>query len=110
MKGLGCFPDAKRPHVLWVGLEAHPLLIHLQQQIEVKLNDIGLDPEKRDFSPHLTLARFKFPKLKEVDKFLEQNKYFKTESWSVKEFHLYSSQLTPEGAVHKIEESYDLRF
>jgi RNA 2',3'-cyclic 3'-phosphodiesterase len=109
LQGLGCFPDPKRARVLWLGLIAPPIIYELQNKIELLLQSLGLASEERPFSPHLTLARLKFPNAKEVAKFLEQNKDFKSETWLVKEFHLYSSLLTPKGAIHKIEAKYSLK-
>ena len=50
IRNLGYFPNPKSPRVFWAGVEASPDLAAL-----------GLEPEKRGFSPHLTLARVKDP-------------------------------------------------
>ncbi len=59
--GLGCFPNTQRPRVLWVGmLEQSPLLAALVQNLGDRLQTaIGFTPEKRPYSPHLTLGRVK---------------------------------------------------
>lgn len=59
--GLGCFPNTQRPRVLWVGmLEQSPPLAALVQKLGVSLQTaIGFTPEKRPYSPHLTLGRVK---------------------------------------------------
>lgn len=56
--GLGCFPNARRPRVLWVGVQ--PMgeeLISLQREVERAMEPLGFPPEGRDFTPHLTLGR-----------------------------------------------------
>ncbi|TEB07201.1 2'-5'-RNA ligase [Pelotomaculum schinkii] len=62
LKGAGAFPSVERPRVLWVGIggETAPLLI-LQRQVQREMGFMGFEPEKRKFSPHLTLARARSP-------------------------------------------------
>ena len=56
--GVGCFPNARRPRVIWVGVnEPDGRLESLQSGIEEALGRVGFLPEGRDFSPHLTLGR-----------------------------------------------------
>jgi 2'-5' RNA ligase len=57
--GMGVFPDLRRPRVLWVGVEAPDELQHLQERLEAETERLGYPPEKREFSPHLTVARVK---------------------------------------------------
>ena len=55
----GVFPDLRRPRVLWVGLDAPQALLDFQLRLEEGLSALGYEREKRRFSPHLTIARFK---------------------------------------------------
>lgn len=56
--GLGCFPNLRRPRVVWVGVEGETeTLARLQRAIEENLAALGFPREKRGFSPHLTLGR-----------------------------------------------------
>lgn len=60
VKGLGCFPDSRRPRVVWVGVEeTEGHLKRLQQAIEQAISPLGFPTEDRAFSPHLTLGRVK---------------------------------------------------
>ena len=60
VEGLGVFPDARAPRVLWVGLTAHvDALKRLAADIEAALGAIGFAPESKPYNPHLTLARIK---------------------------------------------------
>jgi RNA 2',3'-cyclic 3'-phosphodiesterase len=61
LHGLGWYPNAHAPRVLWVGVDAGPELAALVQQIEQRLEAIGVAKEGRPFAPHLTLARIKHP-------------------------------------------------
>ena len=56
--GIGCFPNCKRPRVVWVGVEDESgELSRLQRRVESEMERLGWEPEKRPFSPHLTLGR-----------------------------------------------------
>ncbi|MBN2469641.1 MAG: RNA 2',3'-cyclic phosphodiesterase [Anaerolineae bacterium] len=56
--GLGCFPNTSRPRVVWAGLAGDlDALEALQRSTERALSPLGFPPEKRGFSPHLTLGR-----------------------------------------------------
>ena len=58
LDGLGCFPTASRPNVVWVGVrEGTGTLARLQTAIEDRLSVLGYAPERRKFAPHLTLGR-----------------------------------------------------
>ena len=56
--GLGCFPNPRRPRVLWVGVrEASGTLAALQEALEAGFERLGYRREARGFNPHLTLGR-----------------------------------------------------
>jgi len=61
--GAGAFPSAKNPRVLWVGVTGDTgRLASLQAAVEDVMEKAGFEREARKFSPHLTLARIKFPR------------------------------------------------
>jgi 2'-5' RNA ligase len=55
--GFGAFPDLERPRVLWFGVERHPALELLANDVEKAVGPFGFAPELRPFQPHLTLGR-----------------------------------------------------
>lgn len=57
--GLGVFPDARAPRVLWVGLNGAEPVIGLARAVDQALAELSFAPEARPFNPHLTLARIK---------------------------------------------------
>ena len=57
LAGVGTFAKGGRSTALWVGVERNPQLDHLRSKIETALQRCGLEPERRRFQPHLTLAR-----------------------------------------------------
>jgi 2'-5' RNA ligase len=109
VKGIGHFPPRRTPRVLWLGLDKSEPLLQLQRRVEAKLQQSGLAPEGRKFSPHITIARFKNPPLDKVVAFMAAHSLFELPPFRPKDFHLYSSFLTSGGAVHTLEASYPLR-
>jgi RNA 2',3'-cyclic 3'-phosphodiesterase len=101
-KGLGVFPDVKRPQVLWVGLEGIHL-VELVSTIETALKTLGFAPEKRGFKPHLTIGRWR-QRDKSTAKFvaeLEKWKGYEFGNTEVRNIILFQSTLRPEGAIHR---------
>jgi 2'-5' RNA ligase len=58
-RGIGFFPNAKRPRVLWCGVEATDNLAQLAADIDSALASVSIPSKERALVPHLTLARFK---------------------------------------------------
>lgn len=57
---VGCFPDARRPRIVWAGVEGDlPALLRLYEALEKALEALKYPREKRPFTPHLTIARVK---------------------------------------------------
>jgi 2'-5' RNA ligase len=56
--GAGCFPNLKRPRVVWIGIsEPTGKLNSLQRAIESTISPLGYPSEERGFQPHLPLGR-----------------------------------------------------
>ena len=56
--GVGCFPNTRRPRVVWIGLhEPTGVLRRLRDAVEAQVAPLGFPTERRPFSPHLTLGR-----------------------------------------------------
>jgi len=106
LRGVGHFPPHGHPRVLWVGLDAGRELTLLQQEIESALKRSGIPGEERRFSPHITLARFKEPSSAAVARFEASYRELAFPPFEVNEFILYSSVLSPRGAVHSKEAVY----
>lgn len=108
LSGVGNFGEGRRARAIWVGLLESAPLTALQARIESVLVRAGLEPEQRKFKPHVTLARLKNPDMDRVRRFLSENAMFRSEPFRVDAFHLYSSQLSHNGSIYRIEESYPL--
>ena len=104
--GLGMFPNARRPNVLWAGVadEAHRLR-HLAADVDKALARLGWQREKRPFSGHLTLARVKKQagnrERRELGEAVTALRgYEKLGMLPVQTIHIMRSQLRPDGATY----------
>jgi 2'-5' RNA ligase len=59
LSGLGAFPHARRPSVIWVGMQNANSLTAIAAALDDELADLGFAPEQRPFQPHLTVMRVK---------------------------------------------------
>jgi 2'-5' RNA ligase len=108
LRGVGHFPKRGDPEVLWAGVAGNEDLIRLRNRIESLLVRRGLEPEARKFHPHVTLARVKDARAPWIGQYLIENSLFAIHEIPVQAFHLYSSRLTPSGAIHQLEASFPL--
>jgi len=100
-RGLGFFPNERRPRVLWIGMEAQQTLTTLAVSIEDALARIGMPREERAFAPHLTLARNKEERVS--DKFRSALSSYTTRKFGTMNataFHLVESKLKSTGAQY----------
>src|SRR5512142_563418 len=104
VEGLGCYPNPRRPRVLWVGLKAPAELASLQRAIEAAAARLGYESEERDFSPHLTIGRVRqnasSSNLHKIRTALEGCQVGLLGSARVDALHLFKSELRPEGSIY----------
>jgi RNA 2',3'-cyclic 3'-phosphodiesterase len=109
LEGLGHFPPRGEPQVLWVGVTKSPDLARLKRRIDRVLAAIGVPPEGRKFTPHVTLARVRAPLSRErLGTYLMRHSLYRSERFPVSSFDLYSSRLKADGAQHLLEASYEM--
>lgn len=109
LRGVGHFPPRRDPRVLWVGVEDSEPLMGLHKSIERAVRNAGIEKEKRKFHPHITIARIRErTPVERVTGFLGANAMYASRVIPVNEFHLYSSLLKPEGAIHTREATFGL--
>ena len=101
-KGLGVFPDLKRPRILWVGLVGGELNA-LASTVEKALVPFGFAAERRTFAPHLTVGRCRQfdGSPKELGDEIEKWQGHDFGRSNVDEVILFQSVLKPEGAVYR---------
>jgi 2'-5' RNA ligase len=109
LSGVGHFPPGKHPRVLWVGMEVSEPLLELHRSVEQTLIGVGIAPDERRFSPHITIARLKETPPAAVLSLEDRHRTFASDPFRVAEFYLYSSVLTRDGAIHRREAAYPLR-
>lgn len=105
--GVGFFPNARRPRVLWCGVKASANLAPLAADISHALDPLGIPADDREFTPHLTLARFKSPEGAEpLTRSASDASSHHFGSARTRDFHLYESFLKPSGAEYRKIETY----
>ncbi|HHB90334.1 MAG TPA: RNA 2',3'-cyclic phosphodiesterase [Anaerolineae bacterium] len=104
--GLGMFPNARRPHVLWVGVEDEARRLQkLARDVDRAMAQLGWPREKRPFNGHLTLARVKKQAegraRRELGELvLNLRGYEKLGILPVHTIYLMRSHLHPDGAIY----------
>jgi len=106
-RGLGFFPNEKRPRVFWAGMEASPNLKTLAADVDQAAHCIGFPLEQRPFTPHLTLARFPPPGVSlKLLQAMNQKSAQPFGSLCAQEFHLIESKLKPTGAEYTTVQTF----
>jgi RNA 2',3'-cyclic 3'-phosphodiesterase len=103
LRGLGCFPNARNPRVIWCGIDGETdSLLRLQHGVESSCAQLGFAPEDRPFRPHLTLGRVQGRK--NVQSLMDRvvGGYDHACSFQADRFHIYKSSLKPQGAVYTV--------
>lgn len=102
--GLGAFPNAHNPRVIWVGVEAPSDLIGLQRLIEAATERLGYMKEDRPFSAHLTLGRVSrnaAPRdARLIGDVLESTKVGFLGAAHISAVHLFKSELSTTGSIY----------
>ena len=112
-RGLGFFPNERRPRVLWCGVEASTNLAELAEAVQRALVPLGIPAESRDFVPHLTLARFNsdYAPRKDLETLVRAAGELKSYDFGrtrETEFHLIESILKPAGAEYRRLETFPI--
>ncbi len=105
LKGIGAFPDVKRPRVVWIGIESDALA-RIVDAVRGVVDSCRLDHDRKPFSPHVTVGRVNGRA--DVRGLAERHRdtvYAKFEADSVR---LMASELLPTGAKHTVVERFPL--
>jgi 2'-5' RNA ligase len=105
--GTGLF-GSKKPHSIWAGVQPSPALNALQADIERVCQRIGLPPEPRKFTPHVTLARLKNARVEDVVHYMNGRGNFAAGPFTVTRFVVMSSRDSVGGGPYVVEEAYPL--
>ena len=105
--GVGRF-EQRASGALWAGVEPRAPVAALAAKIERACVGVGLEPERRAFHPHVTLARWKGRRTREVVAFLEHAGALSSEPFAVTDFKLFESRLSRHGAHYEEIATYPL--
>jgi len=108
LAGAGHFPPRGDPKVIWIGVDDRSSLDVLRTRIDRALERAGVEPEGRNFSPHVTLARLHDAPHHKVAEFLQNHVTFFAPSFRVDAFALMSSILTRGGSKYRVDEVFPL--
>lgn len=108
LAGVGTFEKGGRIQSLYVSAERSEALSRLQTKVETALQRIGLEPERRRFAPHVTLARTDKAETHKVISFVQTHSLFRPPPVPVEHFTLFSSHLGKDAAHYVPEVEYEL--
>jgi 2'-5' RNA ligase len=104
VSNLGCFPNPRRPRVIWIGLNAPVDLGRLQYKIETAAACLGYEVDEKPFSPHLTIGRVReqasLGELNHIHATLAARNIGDLGSFNVSAVILFKSDLLPAGPVY----------
>ncbi len=103
-EGIGCFPDFRRPRVLWTGVwDATQQLPRLHEAVAGASRGFTSEEKEERFTGHITLARFKGINRATAEALAQAATRIKKRcfgDWTACHIELMQSELLPEGARH----------
>jgi len=103
ISGTGCFPNIERPRVLWLGVDGETnKLQEFVTDLNAKLETLGFPNDEIEYSPHITLARIKYPPkdIPEINNYI--NTSFEPIKFNINRIRFMSSELFPNGPIYSI--------
>lgn len=107
LKGAGWF-GASEPSTLWLGLAESPQLEKLAADCDKAARRLGLAPDGRKFTAHLTVAYLRGTQPDDCARFVQRLAMFSSEPFLVDRFALYSSHLGKRASDYYAEAEYPL--
>ena len=108
LDGLMSFGGDK-PRILAARVKPHAALSEFQAEQERLMRRLGLSPEVRKYTPHVTLARLRGTSAAEVARFMEVSGLFASRTFVARQFALFSSKESVGGGPYVVEATYPLR-
>jgi RNA 2',3'-cyclic 3'-phosphodiesterase len=96
----------KQTHTLWAGVRKNAALDHLQRKVDSAIRRVGQPQDQHKFTPHVTLARLRHSEPGKVLEWLGHNALYTSTEFTIGAFGLYSSRLTSDGSIYRIEHEY----
>ncbi|MGA3285229.1 MAG: RNA 2',3'-cyclic phosphodiesterase [Verrucomicrobiota bacterium] len=112
-QGIGSFPNARSPRVIWAGInDGEGRLAELQKKIEAALQPFAEKPGTERFAGHVTIGRVKHLNRPEIEKLAAHAQAVKDRlfgDWTANEIELIRSNLLPAGASHTVLTAFRLK-
>jgi len=105
--GIGAL-GTRKPHAIVARTEPSTELADLRGEHERIIQRIGLAPETRKFTPHVTLARLRGTVSRDIADYLSVRGGFGADPFPVGRFVLFSARSSTGGGPYVIEETYPL--
>jgi len=100
--GLGCFPNTRRPRILWAGIRDETgKLAELTRRIAGATDSYSSQPAEERFTGHLTLARIRHAGgdgSSTIDRFIRETAARAVGSWRAETVELVRSERHPAGS------------
>jgi len=109
LNGVSTFGRGHTVHTAWAGIDTEPALTHLHAKIEQAMVRLGLEPERRKFTPHVTLARIKNAPHGKLALWLESYGGYRSRPFAAAVFALVRSRLGNGGAHYEVLSEYPLQ-
>lgn len=111
--GLGFFPDAIHPRVIWVGAgDKHHQLAALHHALAAAVSPFVPVRNAETFSGHITLGRFKQIRRRHNDpllKFVAASTHRRFGDWTARSIELFRSDLESNGVIHTLLGTHPLK-
>jgi 2'-5' RNA ligase len=107
LDGLSSF-GGRKPRAVVAAAEPSTPLLELQSEHERLLQRIGLEPEGRKYTPHVTLARLRETSSRQVADYLAVHQPYRSNSFRAPRFVLFSSRASVGGGPYVVEAAYPL--
>jgi RNA 2',3'-cyclic 3'-phosphodiesterase len=107
LDGLTSF-GGRKPRAVVANVSPAQALLDVQAEQERLMQRIGLEPEGRKYTPHVTLARLRESSSRDVAEYLAARGFFRTSPFKVSRFVLFSSRASVGGGPYVVEASYPL--
>lgn len=111
VRGVGAFPNARRPSVVWAGVgPADGALGNVQALCEQAALAIDLPREAKPFHPHITLARIKsIGPNADLTLAIEREAACPAGEFIASSVSLFKCELTPRGPIYTLIEEFPFR-
>jgi 2'-5' RNA ligase len=107
ISGVGKF-EQRSGGALWAAVQPKEPVAALAAKVERAVQQVGVEPERRAFMPHITLARWNRRNVEAVESFLRRNADLSSQPFAVDRFILYESRLSRHGAHYEEVAAFQL--